>query len=180
MPAAPAQSPRPPLVAVIGGATADDSALGHAEEAGRAIATRRWHLLCGGGGGVMEAACRGFAAARTYPGIVSLGLLPGDDEAWANTHLDIALPTGLGLARNAVIARAARGLIAVGGCAGTLSEMALAWQMGKPVVAVRPSGGWAATLAGRCVDGRGAGPILDAASGFEAVELLAGRLSSGA
>lgn len=164
---------------MVGGATAVGLALDHADEAGRALAARGWHLLCGGGGGVMEAACRGFAAARKSPGIVSLGLLPGDDEASGNRFLDIALPTGLGLARNAVIARAAHGLIAVGGCAGTLSEIALCWQMGKPVVAVAPSGGWAAGLAGRPVDGRRADQVLSAASGSEAVELLAGLLSRG-
>ncbi len=77
----------------------------------------------------MEAAARG---AREGGGI-SIGLLPGEDSSLANPYLTVALPTGLGHARNALIARAAQGLIAVQGDLGTLSEIALGLKMGKPV-----------------------------------------------
>ena len=170
---------RRPIVAVIGAAAAEPALLEQAGEAGRAIAERGWHLLCGGGGGVMETACRGFAAARSEPGIVSIGLLPGDDAGLANPFVDVSLPTGIGFARNAVIARSADGLIAVGGCAGTLSEIALAWQMGKPIVAIASSGGWAARLAGQSVDGRREDPVLAAGTAQEAVSLLAPLLPGG-
>lgn len=78
----------------------------------------------------MEAACRGAKRA----GGTTVGLLPGLDRANANAHVDVALPTGLGEARNAVVVRAADAVIAVGGGYGTLSEIALALRQGKPVV----------------------------------------------
>jgi uncharacterized protein (TIGR00725 family) len=92
-------------------------------------------LICGGLGGVMEAACRG---AKTAGG-TTVGILPGHDRAQANEHVDVALATGLGEARNALVVRAADALVAVGGEYGTLSEIALALKTGKPVVAI---GSW--------------------------------------
>lgn len=93
------------------------------------LASAGMALLCGGKGGVMEAAACGAKAA----GGVVIGLLPEDDAAAANEYLTVALPTGLGITRNALIARASVCLIAVGGGLGTLSEMALGLQWGKPV-----------------------------------------------
>ena len=87
-------------------------------------------VVNGGLGGVMEAAARG---AREGGGIV-IGLLPGDDRADANPHLTVAIPTGLGQARNALVVSAADAVVAVGGSWGTLSEIALARRAGKPVV----------------------------------------------
>ncbi|MFM0740213.1 TIGR00725 family protein [Paraburkholderia xenovorans] len=89
-------------------------------------------ILCGGKGGVMEAAAFGAARAR---GIV-IGLLPEDDANQANPFLTVALPTGMGITRNALIARASLCLIAIGGGLGTLSEMALGLQWNKPVFAL--------------------------------------------
>jgi len=87
-------------------------------------------LVCGGLGGVMEAACRGArdAGGRT------VGILPGADRSAANRFVDVAIPTGLGEARNALVVRSADALVAVGGGYGTLSEIALALKAGKPVV----------------------------------------------
>jgi uncharacterized protein (TIGR00725 family) len=87
-------------------------------------------LVCGGLGGVMEAACRGAKEA----GATTLGILPGTDRAAANPFVDVAVPTGLGEARNALVVRAADALVAVGGGYGTLSEVALALKAGKRVV----------------------------------------------
>ena len=78
----------------------------------------------------MEAACRGAKDA----GGQTIGILPGTDRAAANEFVDIAIPTGLGEARNALVVRAADALIAVGGGYGTLSEIALALKAGKRVV----------------------------------------------
>jgi uncharacterized protein (TIGR00725 family) len=86
--------------------------------------------VCGGLGGVMEAACRG---ARGEDG-VAVGILPGLDRRAANRHVSVAVATGLGEARNALVVRAADALIAVGGAYGTLSEIALALKAGKPVI----------------------------------------------
>jgi uncharacterized protein (TIGR00725 family) len=89
-------------------------------------------VVCGGLGGVMEAACRGAKEA----GGQTVGILPGSDRAAANEFVDVAIPTGLGEARNALVVRAADALIAVGGGYGTLSEIALALKAGKRVVGV--------------------------------------------
>ncbi len=101
-----------------------------AEEVGRLLARRGAVVVCGGLGGVMEAACRG---ARGEGG-TTIGILPGLDRGAANPHVSVAVPTGLGEARNALVVRAADTLIAVGGAYGTLSEIALALKAGKPVV----------------------------------------------
>jgi uncharacterized protein (TIGR00725 family) len=89
-------------------------------------------IVCGGLGGVMEAACRGAKDA----GGTTIGILPGADRAAANPFVDVAIPTGLGEARNALVVRAADAVIAVGGGYGTLSEVALALKAGKRVVGV--------------------------------------------
>ncbi len=122
-------------VAVIGAGEATPALAQTAYETGRAIAGEKWVLLCGGLGGVMEAAARGASEA----GGIVVGILPGGNPNDANPFLTITLPTGLGHARNAVIATAADAAIAVGGEYGTLSEMALALKMGKPVAAI---GSW--------------------------------------
>jgi uncharacterized protein (TIGR00725 family) len=101
-----------------------------AEEVGRLLARRGAVLVCGGLGGVMEAACRG--ASRE--GGTTVGVLPGLDRGAANPFVSVAVATGLGEARNALVVRAADALIAVGGAYGTLSEIALALKAGKPVI----------------------------------------------
>ena len=102
---------------------------------GRELAARGAVVVCGGLGGVMEAACRGAKEA----GGLTVGILPGTDRAAANAFVEVAIPTGLGEARNALVVRAADALIAVGGGYGTLSEIALALKAGKRVVGL---GSW--------------------------------------
>jgi uncharacterized protein (TIGR00725 family) len=97
---------------------------------GRLVAARGAVVVCGGLGGAMESACRGAKQA----GGLTVGLLPGSDRSEANAYVDVALPTGLGEARNALIVRAADALVAIGGAWGTLSEIALALRAGKPVI----------------------------------------------
>ena len=87
-------------------------------------------VVCGGLGGVMESACRG---ARSVGGL-TLGILPGRDRRDANAFVEVAVPTGLGEARNALVVRAADAVVAIGGAYGTLSEIALALKGGTPVV----------------------------------------------
>ncbi|MBD0281155.1 MAG: TIGR00725 family protein [Thermoleophilaceae bacterium] len=101
-----------------------------AESVGRALAARGAVVVCGGLGGTMEAACRGAKDA----GGTTVGVLPGSDRAHANPFVDVAVATGLGEARNALVVRAADALVAIGGGYGTLSEIALALRTGKPVV----------------------------------------------
>ena len=125
--------PRPAAwIAVVGGGEAEPDALEAAEAAGAAIAAAGAILVCGGLGGVMEAACRG---ARSKLG-TTVGILPGSRRDDANGWVTIALPTGLGEARNALVVRSADALVAIGGGWGTLSEIALARKLGKPVTGI--------------------------------------------
>lgn len=117
-------------VAVCGPGDATPEEAGAAREIGRLLAEAGAVVVCGGLGGVMDAAADGARAA----GGTVVGILPGKTRRGASRHLTVALPTGMGEARNALIARAADALIAVGGGFGTLSEIALALKMGKPVV----------------------------------------------
>jgi uncharacterized protein (TIGR00725 family) len=135
----------PPYVAVVGAGRASAEEERAAEAVGRALARARAVLVCGGLGGVMEAACRGARAG----GGTTVGVLPGLRREDANPFVDVAIPTGLGEMRNALVVRAADGLVAVGGGFGTLSEIALALKAGKPVVAL---GGWELASAGEPVD----------------------------
>jgi uncharacterized protein (TIGR00725 family) len=122
-----------PLIAVIGGRRVEKSLLDEAEEAGRLVAVKGAVLVCGGLGGVMEAASRGAHAA----GGLTVGILPQNDSKSANQYIDVPIATGLGIGRNLIVARSADALIAIGGEYGTLSEIALALQMGKPVVGIK-------------------------------------------
>jgi uncharacterized protein (TIGR00725 family) len=129
-------------IAIVGpGSTSDAAQLALAEEAGAAVAEAGAGLVCGGLGGVMEAACRG---ARSRGGL-TLGLLPGTDREAANGWVLVAVPTGLGEGRNALVVRAADAVVAVGGGWGTLSEIALALKTGVPVVGV---GTWEPAIGG--------------------------------
>lgn len=120
-------------IAVIGAATCDDETAALAEKVGEEIARRGAVLICGGRGGVMEAASRGAAAK----GGLVLGILPGNDPRQGNRYLSAAVATGLGDARNAVIACTADAIIAVGGEYGTLSEIGHGLKMGKPVIGLQ-------------------------------------------
>jgi uncharacterized protein (TIGR00725 family) len=100
---------------------------------GRGIAERGAVLLCGGMTGVMEHAARGARAA----GGLTIGLLPTEDPEDANAYIDVAIATGIGQARNAILARTADGVIAIGGGLGTLSEVALALRNHRPIIGLR-------------------------------------------
>lgn len=124
--------PSTPYVAVCGTSEASPEQVRAAEEVGRLLARRGAVVLCGGLGGVMEAASRG---ARAEGGTV-VGILPGDDRRGANAHLTVGIATGLGQARNSVLVTAADSVIAIGGGWGTLSEIGLARRLGRRVLAL--------------------------------------------
>jgi uncharacterized protein (TIGR00725 family) len=121
------------IIAVIGGRRIEKALLSEAEEVGRLVAKSGAILVCGGLGGVMEAASKGAQAE----GGLTVGILPHDSSDRANQHIDIPIATGLGIGRNVIIARTADALIAVGGEYGTLSEIAFALQLKKPVVGIK-------------------------------------------
>ena len=134
------------FVAVIGSASCSPEIAAVAEQVGRQIARQRAVLVCGGRGGVMEAACRGAKAE----GGTTVGILPGTDRREANAYVDIPIVTGLGEARNAIVVRTADAVIAVSGGYGTLSEIGLALKMGRPVVG---PGTWELGQQGQSVGG---------------------------
>jgi uncharacterized protein (TIGR00725 family) len=117
-------------VAVCGPGVAGPWEEAAAEEVGRRLAEAGAILVCGGLGGVMDAAARGAAAA----GGTTIGILPGTGRIEASPHLSVSIPTGMGEARNALVARAADAVVAIAGEFGTLSEIALALKLEKPVV----------------------------------------------
>lgn len=117
-------------IAVVGSGTADDELRALAEEVGREVARQGAVLLTGGLGGVMEAASRG----AHEEGGITIGILPGTDPREANPWVEIPIATGMGQARNVIVVVAAHAVVAVGGEYGTLSEIAHALKIGKPVV----------------------------------------------
>jgi len=120
------------IIGVIGAGTADASLIGIAQEVGRLIANRAALLVCGGLGGVMEAAARGAKAA----GGTTIGILPQATKEMVNPYIDVPVATGFGEGRNIVLVRTSDALIAIGGEYGTLSELAFALKMGKPVIGI--------------------------------------------
>jgi uncharacterized protein (TIGR00725 family) len=123
-----------PYIAVCGAGmpAARPADLHAAEEVGRRVARADGIVVCGGLGGVMEAACRGARSA----GGLTIGLLPAGDRSTANPFVSVAIPTGMGELRNGLVVRTADAVIAIGGDWGTLSEIALALKTGTPVVGV--------------------------------------------
>jgi uncharacterized protein (TIGR00725 family) len=117
-------------IAVVGTGEPEPAAVAAAEEVGRALARAGAVVVCGGLGGVMEAACRGARAE----GGVTVGILPGASARDANPWVQVAIPTGMGELRNGLVVRAGAAVVAVGGEFGTLAEIALALKGGVPVV----------------------------------------------
>lgn len=146
-------------VAVCGPADATDEERSLAEVVGRRLAENGVVVLCGGLGGVMDSAARGAREA----GGVAIGVLPGESRLGSSAHLAAAIPTGMGEARNAILVRAADAVIAISGEFGTLSEIALALKLGKPVVGLRT---WELRKEDQAVDA-----IIRAESAEEAVEM---------
>jgi uncharacterized protein (TIGR00725 family) len=155
-------------ISVIGGSDSNPINLELAERVGAEIAKRGAILVCGGLGGIMEAACKGAKLA----GGQTLGIIPSDTKEHANEFVDIVIPTGLGYARNFLVAKTGDAVIALDGSAGTLSEIAIAWFSNKPIVSLVPTGGWAAKVAGEKIDERRTDNIHAASSPEEAVKIV--------
>ena len=117
----------------------------------------------------MTAVCRGAKSAERYEPGGTIGIIPSDKFGDANSFIDIVIPTGLGLFRNLLVARAGDACIGVRGGSGTLSEIAFAWQIGKPIAVMSGSGGWSAKLAGEKIDSRRKGFKVESLSDVNAV-----------
>ena len=123
-----------------------------AEKMGRSLIDGGYRLVCGGMGGVMEAACRGARSSAHHQSGDILGLLPGSDPGVANPYIDVPITTGLDVARDILVAQS-RALIAIGGGAGTLSEVAFGWLYERLIIGFRVEG-WSGDLADRPLDKR--------------------------
>lgn len=176
-------TPARPMIAVIGDGDAVETSEAYrlAERLGEALVDAGYRVVTGGLGGIMEAASRGAARSRAHGPDSVIALLPGHEPADANPHVDVALATGLGHGRNTVVAHASA-VIAIGGGAGTLSELAFAWIHRRLVIAFRVPG-WSGRLAGMRVDDRVRLPsipddqVFGADTPEEAVGILRARLA---
>ncbi len=158
---------RPPFIAVVGDRVCSERIANLAEGVGRSLAEAGAVVVCGGLGGVMEAACRGAKAA----GGTTVGILPGEDPAQANPYVDIPVVTGLGTARNALVVKSVGAVIAVAGQYGTLSEIGFALNHGIPVIGL---GTWRLTA-----DELDGDPIVRARDPADAVaQALAARVAA--
>jgi uncharacterized protein (TIGR00725 family) len=146
-----------------GGANPPEDALSAAEEVGRRLAEAGFRVVCGGLSGVMEAAARGAARA----GGEVIGILPGDDPADANPYCTHVVATGIGHARNLAVVASADAVIAIGGEWGTLSEIAFARRLGRPVVALQT---WTLRGIGPMADAPGIEAVADPAAAVAAIE----------
>ena len=158
-------------VAVIGSASLNQpNHVALAQAVGRAIAEKGYSLVCGGLGGVMLESCRGFkelaSSGRT------IGILPSFEETSANKFIDIIVPTGLDIGRNQLVVASGFAVVVIGGGAGTLSEIALASQIGKPIILLKETGGWADKLTDEYLDERGNSRLYHAQSVEQLKHLL--------
>jgi len=156
-----------PVIAVCCAASPSENEAKLAYVTGREIALAGAILVCGGLGGSMEAACRG---AKDEGGL-TVGILPVYEKQAANEYVDLVIPTGLNHARNNIVVACADGVIGVGGSWGTLSELAIAFKMGKPVATLE---GWNVKHPGRESEG-----FLIVGSPGEAVQAVLGKISAG-
>ncbi|HSO73283.1 MAG TPA: TIGR00725 family protein [Blastocatellia bacterium] len=149
---------RRPQATIIGDSDASPELCSVAEQIGGMLAQLGITVITGGGGGVMEAACRGAAKA----GGTTVGILPSSELNDANPWCSVVIPTGLGHARNVVNVLCGDFVVALGRSAGTLSEVCFAWIQGRPILTVKGFDRWL-ELTGNELDGRGTSTIIECA-----------------
>lgn len=143
------------IVAVIGDARVgeDDPRYKTAYAIGKALVDAGYRIQTGGLHGVMEGACKGARASEKYKEGDVIAILPFFDPSFANEYADVVIPTGMDVYRNVIVANASA-VVAVGGGAGTLSELASAWTLKRLVIGMTGVGGWSEKLAGHPLDDR--------------------------
>ena len=146
------------IIAVIGDSSCPPEVAKLAENVGELLAQQGATIVCGGLGGVMEAACRG---AKSKGGL-TVGILPGKNSNMANPWVDIPVVTGIGEARNVMVVKSAQAIIAIGGGYGTLSEIAFALKSSIPVIGLNT---WSLSRNGQAEDS-----IIRVQSATEAVD----------
>jgi uncharacterized protein (TIGR00725 family) len=166
------------LIGVIGSSKATKEVRKAAFEVGWCILKAGFSLICGGLTGVMEAACKGGAMeAGEHSGRI-IGILPGTVKNEANPYVDIVIPSGIGYARNMIIACASDAIIAVSGGSGTLTELSMAWQYGKPIIVMQGLPGITGELIGKSLDNRRKDTIIGAKNAEQAISLIKSFLAA--
>lgn len=138
------------IISVIGASEIDDEIEQKAIEVGRLLAKNKYAISCGGLLGVMEAVCKG---AKEENGL-TIGIIPYKEKNTANKYVDISIPVPFSQARNIVVVLSGDACVAIGGKAGTLTEIALAWIYGKPIVSLSSVAGWSSKMANQKIDDR--------------------------
>ena len=166
------------IVAIIGNANIENDIEKQkiSFELGKLIIDNGFVLATGGLGGVMEYASKGAKTSKKYTGNSIIGVLPDYNSDNANKYIDIAIPTGFGLARNLMLISMANAVIAVGGGSGTLNEISASWQMNKLIIGLQVNG-WSEKLCGNALDERRDDIIYCAKNAREAIELLNSKIS---
>ncbi|MCQ2146481.1 MAG: TIGR00725 family protein [Bacteroidales bacterium] len=167
------------IVAVLGDAVCEPGSEKYnlAFETGKLLVDAGFRVQCGGLGGVMKAVCKGARSSANYTDGDTIGIVPSFDRMKSNEYVDIVIPTGIDIVRNAMTGNA-DAVIAIGGGAGTLSEMAIAWSLYRLIIAYRTVPGWAQKLADTRIDSRIRYPeiqedkVYGADSPEEAIELV--------
>lgn len=158
------------VIGVCGAADISDEVYAIAEELGRKLTENGYAVACGGLYGTMEAVCKG---AKSIPGKgLTIGILPVYDRSYANKYVDLVIPTGIGEARNMILVSTAEYVVTIAGGAGTLSEIALAWKIGKPICSLVSTGGWSEYFGGKRVDDSRWDKITSCNTPDEVIEVL--------
>lgn len=166
------------IIAVIGNANIENDIEKQniSFELGKLIIDNGYLLATGGFGGVMEFASKGARSSKKYSKSSIIGVLPDYNAEAANNYIDIAIPTGFGLARNLILISMSNAVIAVGGGSGTLNEISASWQMNKLLIGLKVDG-WSGKLSGSSLDKRRDDKIFGAENAKEAIEILNRKIS---
>lgn len=162
------------IISIIGGSeqTSLEKDKAIAFEIGTLLIDNGYRILCGGYGGVMEAVCKGAKTSSKYQDGDTIGVISTLNSNDANKYCDIVIATGIHYARNQIITASGDGIVAIGGGSGTLSEIAFAWQMGKPIFSFNQSG-WSGKLSDVQLDNKRSDTII----GFETAKDLIQKLN---
>ncbi|MFX0070130.1 MAG: TIGR00725 family protein [Candidatus Hermodarchaeota archaeon] len=162
------------VISVIGDSDPDKETEKVAFEIGKLLAKNNYAVSCGGLSGVMEAVCKGVKEEKG----LTIGIIPHKNKTLANEYVDIAIPVPFSQARNIVVVLSGDACIAIGGKAGTLSEICFAWIYQKPIVALSNIKGWSSELANQKIDDRRFDKIHGVTTPHEAIEKINELLKS--
>ncbi|NHJ84043.1 MAG: TIGR00725 family protein [Asgard group archaeon] len=166
---------RKKIIGVIGGggeATCTKEDLTIAYKIGQLLIENNYRIINGGLFGVMEAVCKGARESNMYTDGNIIGVIPSLEKEQANDYCDIVIASGISYARNQIIVASADAIVAIGGGSGTLSEIAFAWQLNKPIFAVKTKQGWSAKLAGSRIDDKRSDIVIEVSTPEDLISKL--------